>query len=202
VLAPIVFVAVGAAEESGSRAHHASLSFAVAVHRAATSDDPIFMEYTSVTGPPSETSHSQHVPILSFQFAQNRTVHRGSAATERRIVDPPLVNDVCMTANQDKYTAGLFLASLSGSPQDAVLYFTKKGKQPYSEYMRIDMKDAVLTSWSWTWGGSGAGGANRTLKEAFCLNVTQLTVTFEPPGGSDQSASWDYFLNQPLTVTP
>jgi type VI secretion system secreted protein Hcp len=155
--------------------------------------DPIYLQYTGVTGSPSTLDHTKHVQdISSFQLNVSRPIS-GSGGAAGREVNPPQTTDACLTKRFDKYSAGLFGASLLGTPQDAVLYFTKAGAKPYGEYMRIEMQDALVSSWKWNSKGDSP-------TESFCLNFTKLIVTFEPTGQHSQSQSWDFQANAPLST--
>jgi type VI secretion system secreted protein Hcp len=154
--------------------------------------DPIYLQYTGVTGAASSVDHTKHTQILSFQLKVSRTITDPSPVAGR-LVSPPQRTDACLTKREDKYSAGLFNASLLGTPKDAILYFTKIGVAPYEEYMRIEMQDVLISSWHWNSGGD-------VPTESFCLNFTKLIITFEPIGQPRQVQTWDFVANAPLPV--
>ena len=194
LLAVLLTAALGAFAQSGATGNRAVQSHRVAAASfAAKAGDPIYLEYTGVTGAPSAIDHTSHVRILSFQLGQNRVIQSDAASGERRAA-PPANSDACLTAATDKYSTGLFKEALSGTPKDAILYFTKASHSNYGEYMRMEFHDAMLSSWNWNW-----TQGDRILSETFCLNFRQLTVTYRA-AGQDQSASWDYFIGAPLTT--
>jgi type VI secretion system secreted protein Hcp len=154
--------------------------------------DPIYLQYAGVTGAASSTDHTHHPQILSFNLSVKRTITNPGPVVGRE-VSPPTTTDVCMTKREDKYSAGLFNASLLGTAKDANLYLTKIGTPPYEEYMRIEIKDALISSWKWNSTGD-------VPTESFCLNFTKLSITFEPVGQPRQTQTWDFVANAPLPV--
>jgi type VI protein secretion system component Hcp len=152
--------------------------------------DPIYLQYTGVTGAPSSLNHTNHAQIFSFQLAVSRKISAGGPAVGRN-AEPPQTTEACLTKRADKYSAGLFNASLLGTAKDAILYFTKNGIAPYVEYLRFEFQDTLVSSWRWNSGGN-------VPTESFCLNFTKLVVTFEPAGQHPQVQSWDFVTNAPL----
>ncbi len=144
-------------------------------------------------GEAQDKSHKDEIDILAWSWgmSQSGTTHMGGGGGSGKVS----VQDLSVTKYVDASTPSLLLACADGGHFDkALLTVRKAGKTPL-EYIKIEMKDIIVTSVS----TGGSGGEDR-LTENVSLNFSQVKVTYTPQGkdgkgGSSDDFGWDIAAN-------
>ena len=123
-------------------------------------------------------------PIL-FESAQFGTGQRPTNTTGREAQPDakPVLSDVVITTYQGEHSTELFKTTLGGPPFAAEVVFVKPDGQPY---LKIKLKNAMISSYSVSGHGGGADG--RPM-ETWVLNAEK--VEFETLSGGAAASSGD-----------
>ena len=179
------FVVHGAA---GSRpthpaAAHASkpISAADLLRAASTATAGIYLQFDGVTGP-AGPGYTRDAPIQSFSFGVSRSI---SGGTSNRVIGTPNVSDVNLMHVNDKYSAPLLQASLTGAGTgNAVIYFTKLNtSNQVVKYLEFDLTNAALSSFQASSGGLAP-------EESLSLNFTAFTMVAHLAGAATQTVTY------------
>lgn len=156
----------------------------------------MFLKIEGAKGESQDKEHKDEIDVLAWSWGMSNSgsFHTGSAGGATRTN----FQDISVTKYIDKASPILMLACANGKHFDkANLVVRKAGKTPL-EYLKIEMKQVIVTSVS----VGGSGGEDR-LTENISLNFAQVKVIYTPqkPDGTADSEvpfSWDIENNQKL----
>ena len=153
----------------------------------------MFIKLGDVGGEATDQVHKGEIDVLSWSWgmAQSGTTHMGGGGGSGKVS----VQDISLTKYVDKASPKIMMACCNGKQYpEALLTVRKAGENPV-EYIKIKMKDLIITSV--TTGGSG--GEDR-LTENVTLNFAKVSVDYTPQkkdGTADGpiTMSWDIEAN-------
>lgn len=113
------------------------------------------------------------IQILSWSWgmSQSGTTHTGTGGGAGKVA----VADISIQKYMDKSSPGLALACCKGTHYDEAAILIRKAGDVPLDYMSIDMKDVIVTSYS----PGGSAGDDR-LMDSFTLNFAKFTYTYQP----------------------
>jgi len=143
----------------------------------------MFLKIGDIKGESSDDKHGGEIDVLAWSWglSQSGTTHTGTGGGAGKVS----VNDISVTKHCDKATPPLILACCNGKHYpEAKLTVRKAGENPL-EYLKITMKDVLVTSYS----TGGSGGGDR-LSENINLNFAEFKVEYTPqkPDGTGDAA--------------
>ena len=143
----------------------------------------MFLKLGDIKGESVDDKHKDEIDVLSWSWGmtQSATTHLGSGGGSGKVS----VQDLSFIHNLDKASPTLKLSCCTGKHYDeAVLTVRKAGDKPV-EYLKITMKDLLISSVS----TGGSGGEDR-LTESVTLNFAQFKEEYTPqkPDGSGDAA--------------
>ncbi len=154
----------------------------------------IFLKIDDVKGESVDDKHKDEIDVLAWSWGLNNSgtthVEGGEGKSS--------VKDLSITKWIDKSTPALMLATLTGKPfGNALLTVRKAGGKEALEYIKIEMKDILVTSTA----TGGSGGQDR-LTENVTLNFASFRLTYTPqfPDGSADTpvaVEWNIVRNRP-----
>ncbi len=154
----------------------------------------MFMKIKTIEGESTDKTHKKEIDVLdgSWGLSQSGTTHVGGGGGSGKVS----VQDLSFTKYVDSSSNALILGCCSGEHYDeALLTVRKAGKDPL-EYIKITMKEVIVTSV--TTGGSG--GEDR-LTENVTLNFAEFKFEYQPQSakggkeGGAKIAAWDIAQN-------
>lgn len=140
----------------------------------------MFIKVGTIEGESVDKVHAGKIDVLAWSWgmSQSGTTHQGGGGGAGKVN----VQDISFTKYVDKSTTNLMSACCKGTHfDDAVLIVRKAGDKPL-EYIKITMKEVIVTSLS----TGGSGGEDR-LTENVTLNFAEFKVEYQeqnPKGGS------------------
>ena len=141
---------------------------------AASTAQGLHMRYTGITTGALNASHTNDIPLDSFQFGLSRAVSLGGAG---RSVGKASVSEITLSHQTDKYSMPLLSASLKGTNATANLYFTNLagvGGAPF-DYLEIDLGQTLISGFSMSSGGDNPS-------ESISLNFVTITFHYKIAG--------------------
>jgi type VI secretion system secreted protein Hcp len=149
----------------------------------------MFIKVGTIAGESVDKTHAGKTDVLAWSWgmSQSGTTHQGGGAGAGKVN----VQDISFTKYVDKSTTVLMQACCKGTHfDDAVLIVRKAGDKPL-EYLKITMKEVIVTSIS----TGGSGGEDR-LTENVTLNFGEFKIEYQeqdPKGGvkSKPDFAWD-----------
>ena len=114
----------------------------------------MFMKIKTIEGESTDKTHKKEIDVLAWSWglSQSGTTHVGGGGGSGKVS----VQDLSFTKYVDSSSNALILGCCSGEHYDeALLTVRKAGKDPL-EYIKITMKEVIVTSV--TTGGSGEIG--------------------------------------------
>lgn len=133
----------------------------------------MFLKIKGVAGESQDDKHKDEIDVLAWSWgaSQSGTTHMGSGGGAGKAN----FQDLSFTKYVDKSSAGLLQHVASGKHIDeANLVVRKAGDNPL-EYIKLDLKDVIVTSVS----TGGSGGEDR-LTENVTLNFSQFKMIYTP----------------------
>jgi type VI secretion system secreted protein Hcp len=143
----------------------------------------MFIKITDVKGEAQDAKHKDEIDVLSWSWGvtNSGSTHQGGGSGAGKAN----VQDLTFTKSVDKASTILQKAACSGKHfPEANMVVRKAGEKPL-EYLKVDMKDVIVTSYS----TGGSGGSDR-ITETCKLNFGHVKVTYTPqkPDGSGDAA--------------
>jgi type VI secretion system secreted protein Hcp len=132
----------------------------------------MFMKIGKIDGESQDKTHKGEIDVLAWSWglANSGTAHVGGGAGAGKVN----VKDLSFTKYVDKSSTSLSLACCKGTHyDDAVLVVRKAGDKPL-EYLKITMKEVMITSVS-----TGGSGAEDRLTENVVLNFGSVKVEYQ-----------------------
>lgn len=153
----------------------------------------MFIKIGSLKGESRDKAHKEEIDVLAWSWgmSQSGTGHMGGGSGAGKVN----VNDLSFTKYIDKTSCDLMLTCCNGKHHpEATLVVRKAGEQPL-EYLKITMKDVIITSVS----TGGSGGEDR-LTENVTLNFAQVKVDYKEQTatggvGATPTMNWDIAQN-------
>ena len=154
----------------------------------------MFIKIGSIKGEAVDHKHKDEIDVLSWSWgmSQSGSMHVGGGGGSGKVN----MQDLSFTKYIDKSSANLMLACCKGDHIDeALLTVRKSGGKPV-EYLKIQLKDLLITSVS----TGGSGGEDR-LTENVTLNFGQVQVDYQPqkkdgsPDGGAITMNWNVETN-------
>jgi type VI secretion system secreted protein Hcp len=154
----------------------------------------IFLKLDGVKGESQDSKHKGEIDVLSWSWGmtQSGTTHMGSGGGSGKVS----VQDLSITKFLDAATPTLQLFCANGKHiRTGTLTVRKAGENPL-EYLKIDLKEIIVTSVS-----TGGSGSQDQLTENISLNFVQFHTTYTPQtpeGGADvaKEAKWHIAKNE------
>ena len=146
------------------------------------------IKFDGVEGETTDDGHDKEITVLNWSWgmSQSGTTHQGGGGGAGKVN----VQDISFTKYVDKSTTNLMSACCKGTHfDDAVLIVRKAGDKPL-EYIKITMKEVIVTSVS----TGGSGGEDR-LTENVTLNFASVKVDYveqTPKGGTGDKPSMNW----------
>lgn len=153
------------------------------------------LKIDSIKGESQVKGHEDQIRIDSFHFgmSQQASVTQGHGSGAGRVD----VHDMTLTKHMDKSDAALMQYCCSGKHiPEVTLYCEKAGGDSTVEYVKIVMKQVMVTSHNIT----GSNGTD-TVHVDFTLNFASYVKTYKPQSGEgtgegDTTQGWDIAKNQ------
>jgi type VI secretion system secreted protein Hcp len=147
-----------------------------------------------VKGESVDSKHKDEIDVLAWNWglSQHGSTHTGTGGGSGKVS----VQDISFTKYVDKSTPTLMKICCNGTHiKEAVLVVRKAGGKDPVEYVKLKMKDCIVTSIT----SGGSGGADR-VTENVSLNFAQFTYEYTPQNekGAKEAAipmGWDIAKN-------
>ena len=156
----------------------------------------MFLKLDDLKGESRDEKHKDETEVLAWSWgmSQSGTTHTGSGGGAGKVS----VQDLSLTKYVDKSSPMLQLACCNGKHfKQALLTVRKAGEKPL-EYLKITMKEVIITSIS----TGGSGGEDR-LTENLTLNFAEFKTEYTPQktdGTGDAAIEAAYNIAQNVKV--
>ena len=155
-----------------------------------------FLKLNGIDGESADDKHKKEIDVLAWSWgmSQSGNTHLGEGSGAGKVS----VQDLNITHYIDSASTALALACCKGTHiPDGLLTVRKAGDTPL-EYLKITIKDIIVTSVS----TGGSGGEDR-LTENFSLNFAEYKVEYTPQtkgggGGGTKTAANNMQQNKPV----
>jgi type VI secretion system secreted protein Hcp len=157
----------------------------------------MFLKIEEVKGESKDKAHKDTIDVLAWSWGMSNSgsAHVGGGAGAGKAN----VQDLSFTKWVDKSSTVMMMACAKGTHyDDATLVVRKAGDTPL-EYLKITMKEVMITSLS----TGGSGGEDR-LTENVTLNFASFVVSYQQQNdkggkeGGEVLAKYDIAANKPL----
>jgi type VI secretion system secreted protein Hcp len=143
----------------------------------------MFIKVGDIEGESTDGKHGKEIDLLAWSWgmSQSGTTHTGGGGGAGKVN----VQDLSFTKYIDASTHALMKACCDGTHYpEAKLTVRKAGKEAL-EYIKITMKEVIVTSLS-----TGGSGSEDRLTENVTLNFAEFKLEYTPqkPDGSGDSA--------------
>lgn len=152
-----------------------------------------------IKGESRDTSHENEIDVLSWSWGltQSGTTHQAHGGGGGKVN----VQDMTMVKYVDIATNDLIKKCANGTHiEEGMLYVRKAGGESTVEYLKIQMKNIMITSYQ----TGGAAMADDRVQETITLNFNMFEITYtlqEASGapGAESVAGWDIGKNEAYT---
>src|SRR5690606_1041086 len=133
----------------------------------------MFLKLTNIKGESADDVHKDEIDILAWSWgmSQSGTTHVATGGGAGKVN----VQDLSVTKWIDKSSATLQQYCCKGSHIDEANLVVRKAGDTPLEYLKLDMKDLIISSVS----TGGSGGEDR-LTENVTLNFSEFKMTYTP----------------------
>ena len=143
----------------------------------------MFLKLDDVKGESRDDKHQDEVDVLAWSWgmSQSGSMHTGGGGGAGKAS----VLDLSLTKYVDKASPNLVMATCNGKHfKEALLTVRKAGEKPL-EYLKITMKDVVVSSIN-----TGGSGSEDRLTENVTLNFAEFKLEYVPQksDGSGEAA--------------
>ncbi|WP_428649248.1 Hcp family type VI secretion system effector [Roseibium sp.] len=154
-----------------------------------------YLELDGIKGESQDKTHKDKIDVLSWSWgaSQSGTTHMGSGSGSGKVH----FQDLSITKYVDKSTPVLLQHISTGKHIAKGTLFVRKaaGDSPL-EYIKLDMKDIIVTNVS-----TGGSGADDRITESVTLNFGEYKYIYteQKPDGSKGAApefAWDIAANE------
>lgn len=154
-----------------------------------------FLKLDGIKGESQDKTHKDEIDVLSWSWggSQSGTTHMGSGSGGGKVS----FQDLSVTKYVDKSTPALMKHLATGKHiGKGWLYVRKAAGDSPIEYIKIDMKDIIVTNVS-----SGGHGAEDRITESLTLNFGEFKYIYTeqtPDGGKGAAPefAWDIASNE------
>lgn len=150
------------------------MAFAAASCLAATSAtaDKIFLKFTpEIKGEATDPGHEDEIDVLAWSWQQSLPVSLSSAGME---TGKPIIRPIVITKEFDLASSTMYKNLWTGKGLDkATLSVNRTGGDGLSEYLRIDLKDVVVSSAT-----PGGDVSSIKVQENFSLHFGYVCITY------------------------
>lgn len=156
----------------------------------------MFLKLDDLKGESVDSKHKGEVDILAWSWGmtQSGTTHLGTGGGAGKVN----VQDLSLTKYVDKSSPTLYLSCCNGKHfKEALLTVRKAGEKPL-EYIKITMKEVIITSVS-----TGGSGGEERLTENITLNFAEFKHEYtpqKPDGSADATVEAAYHIAQNVKV--
>lgn len=155
----------------------------------------MFIKIGDIEGESTDAKHGKEIDILAWSWgmSQSGTTHMGGGGGSGKVN----VQDISITKYVDASTHALMKACCDGTHYPEALLTVRKAGKEALEYIKITMKELIVTSVS----TGGSGGEDR-LTENVSLNFAEFKLEYTPQnpdgsGGSAKEVGWNIAENVP-----
>ena len=149
-----------------------------------------------IKGEAQDAVYRDEIDVIAWNWglSQSGTTHMGGGGGGSKVS----VHDISLTKYVDLATADLIQRCASGEHiQDGFIVVRKAGGGAPVDYLRIDMKDIMISSYA----TGGASDGLERVQETLTLNFRSFQVTYiqqdeSGAGDKDKSAGWDIAANE------
>ena len=133
----------------------------------------MFLKMTNITGESQDKVHADEIDVLAWSWgaSQSGTTHSGAGGGSGKAS----FQDLSITKYVDKSSPTLLASVATGKHFDDVLLTVRKAGATPVEYIKLAMKEVIITSLS----TGGSGGEDR-LTENISLNFAEYEFTYTP----------------------
>lgn len=153
----------------------------------------MFLKLGDVKGESVDDKHKDETDVLAWSWGmhQSGTTHSGQGGGAGKVS----VNDLSITKYVDKGSPTLIISCCNGKHFDEGVLTVRKAGETALEYLKITMKEILVTSVS----TGGSGGEDR-ITENVTLNFAEFKVEYTPQkadGSGDAAieAGWKIAAN-------
>jgi len=142
----------------------------------------MFLKLDDIKGESRDDKHKDTIDVLAWSWgmSQTGTTHTGGGGGAGKVS----VQDLHITKHVDKASPILELACCNGKHyKEALLTVRKAGEHPL-EYLKITMKEVLISSYS----TGGSGGGDR-LTENLSLNFAEFKTVYTPQDASGKGGA-------------
>ena len=136
----------------------------------------IYMKYGSINGDVTTQGFENYIELGSFQWGVGRGVSMQSGSKQGREASLPSLSEITITKEYDVASGDLLKEALSGNVQEVDIVFTRTGTggSGAQQFMKVSMKDVILSGLSMSAAGDGKP------MESLSLNYSQISFTNNP----------------------
>lgn len=153
--------------------------------------DVMFLKISDIKGESTDAKHKDEIDVLSWSWGMSQTAAGGGAGGSTGKVN---VQDISVTKLCDAATAPLIMACCSGKHYKEAMLTVRKALKTPLEYLKISLKDVLITSQS-----TGSEGGNRPT-ENITLNFAEFKLEYtsqkaDGSAGATYTAGWNIAKN-------
>jgi type VI secretion system secreted protein Hcp len=142
----------------------------------------MFIKIGDIEGESTDSAHGKEIDVLSWSWgmSQSGTTHTGGGGGAGKVS----VQDLSITKYVDAATHALMKACCDGSHYEEAKLTVRKAGKTALEYIKITMKEVIVTSVS-----TGGSGSDDRLTENVTLNFAEFKTEYTPqkPDGTGDS---------------
>lgn len=133
----------------------------------------MFLRLGTLKGESLDKAHKDEIDILAWSWGSSNssTTHMGGGGGEGKAS----VQDLAVTKFVDRSSPEILLHAMNGKHIPDALLTVRKAGTPPLEYIKLELKDIIVTSVS----TGGTGGEDR-LTENVSLNFASFKLTYVP----------------------
>ncbi len=134
----------------------------------------VYLKYGALQGDATSEGFKGWIPVNSLQFGSGRSVYTPTGAAQQREASNASISEVTLTKSYDGSSTDLMKASLTGTKGvEAKIFFTETGEGGAEIFLKLTLKDALVSGYSTSSGGDRPG-------ESFTLNFTDVEYSYAP----------------------
>ena len=139
---------------------------------AALAASDYFLKIQGIEGESTDERHKGEIEILSWSLGASVV----TASTQQRAAGKSCVQDIAFTKNVDLASPPLLANAVTGLNVPAATFTARKAGERAHEYLKIELKDVLVTSVS---SGGSTGGIP---VENVTLGFSSMTLKYEAQG--------------------
>lgn len=154
----------------------------------------IFLKLDDIKGESRDAKHTDEMDVTtwSWSLSQSGRMHQGRGGGSGKVV----VYDLAIMKHIDRASPNLIMACCSGKHfKEAILTIRKAGGDNPLEYLRITMKQVLVTSYR-----VEANHSEERLLESVMFNFVEVMTEYTPqradgPGDASIQVAWNISAN-------